>query len=56
MSQFNRNAASDWDADVDYDRRSWVSDRKSELVKEGYHPATAHIVALREWNEQEGLL
>ena len=56
MKFYDRNASSDWDADVDYDRRIWISERKAELVADGYHPATAHIVATREWSEQEGLL
>lgn len=56
MTQFNERENSDWDADGNYDRRSWIAERKAELVIEGYHPATAHIVAAREYAQQEGLL
>lgn len=56
MNQFNEHENSDWDADGNYNRRSWIAQRKAELVQEGYHAATAHIVAVREYAQQEGLL
>ena len=50
MMGFNSKAESDWDADVDYERKEWLAVRQSELVNLGYHPATAYVVAVREWN------
>ena len=47
---FNSKAESDWDADVDHERKEWLAVRQSELVNLGYHPATAYVVAVREWN------
>ena len=50
MMGFNSKAESDWDADVDYERKEWLAVRQSGLVNLGYHPATAYVVAVREWN------
>lgn len=49
MRGYDKNASSDWDSDGGYEKNEWINQRSVELQESGYHPATAWLVAFREY-------